>query len=58
MFYVYRVSNILLAQQCETGQASRPHSPFLSTTVGGRVQLTEARKDIKPSHPLHLHQAS
>ena len=52
---VYRVSNIHLAQQCETGQASRPRSPFLSTIAGGRAQLTVARKDTELPHPLHRH---
>lgn len=52
---VYRVSNIHLAQQGETGQASRPRSPFLSTTVGGSEQLTVARKDTELPHPLHRH---
>lgn len=32
-----------------------PHSPFLGTTVGGRVPLTVVRKDTKLLHPLHCH---
>lgn len=47
--------NILTGAAVRQARPGRPHSPFLGTTVGGRVPLTVVRKDTELLHPLHCH---